>query len=168
MTESTISADLRARIHEFLRGDADYDARKLLREVVASKAEVIEAGGCAPPVIVAMPDLPGSDLDLMRDVYMTQAQRAAFDRIVARAFRKWLPIATAPKDGTPIWLGDEGNMRIGFWPNWPDDPAKLAGGGWADLTRAELGGPIGLHFRPTGWQPVPMLSFVPREESSRG
>lgn len=41
---------LHARIHEYLRGEADYDPRKLLREVVAPTSEAIETGGCAPPV----------------------------------------------------------------------------------------------------------------------
>ena len=32
-------------------------------------------------------EMPGSDLDIMRDVYMTATQRAAFDRIAAAARR---------------------------------------------------------------------------------
>lgn len=115
-------------------------------------------------------DLPGSDLDLMRDVHMSQAQRAAFDRIVAKArLSDWLPIASAPKNGRYIWLADQHNMRIGYWPNWKDDPAKLTGAGWADLAKSEIpGSPIGLHFRPTGWLPVPSIAGVPRAEASHG
>ena len=31
-----------------------------------------------------LPELPGSDIDVMRDVYMTGTQRKAFDSILAR------------------------------------------------------------------------------------
>lgn len=36
---------------------------------------------------MGIPELPGSDLDLLRDVYMTPKQQAAFDRIKAELTR---------------------------------------------------------------------------------
>jgi hypothetical protein len=57
----------------------------------------------------------------------------------------WQPIETAPKDGRFIWLGDSSGLRIGFW----------ARERWADMARAEEGGPRDLTFAPTHWQPLP-------------
>lgn len=59
--------------------------------------------------------IPGSDMDLMRDVYMTPKQQAAFDRIKAELTRlraqvaasgAWQPIETAPRDETYVLLYD--------------------------------------------------------------
>lgn len=44
------------KINEYLRGDADYDHRQLLREARDQIAgfEVVECGGCAPPVLAGV------------------------------------------------------------------------------------------------------------------
>lgn len=96
-----------------------------------------------------------------------QAARAAYaEMLEAKAAQEWQPIETAPKDRY-IWLGNESNMRVGYWPNWKDDPAKVTGRGWADLGMSGHGhGPIGLQFAPTNWMDVP--KHCPTERPHNG
>lgn len=56
----------------------------------------------------------------------------------------WRPISSAPKDQV-IWLGAEGNLRVGFW----------SGDQWSDWVKAECSGRRDLHFVPTHWQYTP-------------
>ena len=65
----------------------------------------------------------------------------------------WQPIETAPKDGTPIWLVEDGgplgllipHQFVGYWR---DDTRYVAGGFWQVLTN-EHGS------NPTHWMLLP-------------
>ena len=78
----------------------------------------------------------------------------------------WHPIATAPKDGTAIWLLIGGRMYIGFGeePNWLCNRARwFASAGItrkADMDRPEsmpdrIFGCHGVDVAPTHWMPLP-------------
>ncbi|MDB5412630.1 MAG: hypothetical protein JWR10_965 [Rubritepida sp.] len=68
----------------------------------------------------------------------------------------WQPIETAHKDGTPVWLGRPGRMRIGFWASGTGhENHGTIGGGWIDAAAAEGSGVRGLRFAPTVWMALP-------------
>jgi len=73
-----------------------------------------------------------------------------------------IPIETAPKDGTYIWLGNVSNRRVGWWNSAAqspkDDLTRITGNGWSDaFERFYGGGSSPLHFSPTHWQHLPDL-----------
>jgi hypothetical protein len=61
----------------------------------------------------------------------------------------WQPIETAPQDGTVIWLGAPGQLRLGLWQQER----------WADLGKVEASivhpQRQDVLFTPTHWMPIP-------------
>ena len=84
--------------------------------------------------------------------------------MVERDEHGWMPIETAAKDGgtaktsTYVWLSNGTSMRVGFWMSGEEfENHGSIGGGWRDLSMAESGFASDLRFKPTHWQPVPLL-----------
>ena len=62
---------------------------------------------------------------------------------------KWLPIESAPKDGTKIVLGGPTWVDVGSWDDWYDQSAP----GWFSETNHN--GYISAGLDPTHWMPLP-------------
>lgn len=70
----------------------------------------------------------------------------------------WLPIATAPKDGTNVWLASASSMCVAFWSESEMDRTPHAEL-WVDFFAAMHGAPMRMapQFTPTYWRPLPNL-----------
>lgn len=76
---------------------------------------------------------------------------------------EWQPMDTAPKDGTPVWLVEDGPPsgllvphQIAGW--WRVDKRYAAGGCWEAVDR-------NLVILPTHWQPLPLPPAPPKEKA---
>lgn len=67
---------------------------------------------------------------------------------------EWKHIATAPRDGTYVWLSDRKSIRMAFWEIHSDAPALDR---WVDFAKVEAGAPSDLAFVPIFWTSVPDL-----------
>lgn len=98
-------------------------------------------------------------LDLMRDVYMTRAQREAFDTLRAELEGKgWLTLADAtPEIGQVVAVNAPGAMMCDLWPaRWTGHNFD-AGGGWFEQDEVT-------HWRPMPAPPaLDRAREVPRE-----
>lgn len=83
---------------------------------------------------------------------------AEIDRL--RGEWQWLPIATAPKDGTPVLVvNTKGTQRV-CW--WLPDSGNDDGPGWVFYQRY-AGGCVEL-LNPTHWMPLPDATVQPRPQ----
>ncbi len=85
--------------------------------------------------------------------------RAADDILAAWPMgqkREWMPIESAPKDGTPIqvarWMEVFDGIWVRGWAHWETLPG--VGGAWISHGYFEPPGELGL-AHPTHWQPLP-------------
>ncbi|MBX3583603.1 MAG: hypothetical protein KF810_17085 [Rhizobiaceae bacterium] len=78
----------------------------------------------------------------------------------------WQPIETAPKDGTPIWLGSEhGSMRVGLWEGGAQhENHGTVGGGWRDFYRIECDGQRDTLWPVVWWHPLPSPPAILSEQ----
>jgi len=68
----------------------------------------------------------------------------------------WRPIATAPRDGTHIWLSDGFFMRLGFWRVVTADPSREQ---WVDMEEG-----LAPQWAPVFWMPLPRSPHRTRGE----
>jgi hypothetical protein len=73
-------------------------------------------------------------LEKTREKYRDQARAAI------AAASEWLPIESAPKDGTSVLVWDDGFVKVGYWD----------GAAWFDEQNTRL------RLAPTHWQPLPL------------
>jgi hypothetical protein len=72
----------------------------------------------------------------------------------------WMPIETAPKDGTPIWVTDVGGgMHIAYWHTewqWKRLSFKRSFQSlWSYVPEGREQGDVLEHFDCKSWQPLP-------------
>lgn len=118
----------------------------------------------------------------LRDDYLEQAAdlRAALARIEALTARQaWLPIESAPKDGTPVdgWAGNsEFPHRLPdmewrkpsdseFWTHGSDEPAEQEQTIGLEPRWFDIFGPITWLEQPTHWRPRPAPPSLSRIEA---
>lgn len=77
--------------------------------------------------------------------------RAEADALIA-ALNPWRDIASAPKDGTQVWLWWDGKRRLAHWHEAQNPPS--IGGRFANWLPDDKGS-IAATAKPTLWHPVP-------------
>lgn len=70
----------------------------------------------------------------------------------AAASPQWQPIATAPKDGTQVWLWWDKKRRLGRWHEAENPPS--IGGRFANWLTDDKGS-VSAVTKPTHWMPLP-------------
>lgn len=65
---------------------------------------------------------------------------------------QWQPIATAPKDGTQVWLWWDSKCRLAHWHEAIDPPS--IGGRFANWLTDDKGAVL-IVTKPTHWMPLP-------------
>ena len=100
-------------------------------------------------------ELPEPDVRIYRGFATHSTKQllayGAAQRLAARE-QQWLPIESAPKDGTEILLYSLGDVGVCYWR----DDEVMTGWTWG------LGKAFGL---PTHWQPLPPPPASPQEQT---
>ena len=84
--------------------------------------------------VLRMPYEMAMSSELSRRQFYERAQEAA-NRLEGLDAEKWMPIETAPQDGTRVLLWAESKCRVGYWVYYPADAQN----------------PVA----PTHWMPLP-------------
>jgi hypothetical protein len=83
---------------------------------------------------------------------------------------EWMPIETAPKDGTRIIMADASDVEMGVWVNAMTIPSKRREipAGWEDdrYVSAQVFEPSGK--QPTHWMPLPAPPPVDQRQHDNG
>jgi hypothetical protein len=78
------------------------------------------------------------------------------EKILDGTSNGWLPIGTAPKDGTVVWVASAHSLRLAKWRSGDYYQYRdFVGGGWADFAGLEHHDVTDLQFSPTHWLPIP-------------
>lgn len=68
----------------------------------------------------------------------------------------WKPIATAPKNGNTIILGNATEVAVGQWAEEPKIRGDTVPSCWmAQIVDEDTWYSCRLHFEPTHWMPLP-------------
>jgi hypothetical protein len=90
---------------------------------------------------------------LMRDrAEKAEALVAQKDETIQQLQAGWRDIATAPKDGTQVWLWWDGQRRLAHWHEAVNPPS--IGGRFANWLTDDRGS-VSAVTRPTLWAPLP-------------
>lgn len=92
--------------------------------------------------------------------------RAEADALIA-ALNPWRDIASAPKDGTSIWLWWDGKRRLAHWHEAQNPPS--ISGRFANWLPDDKGS-VSAIVKPLLWHPVPVdpLSAPPSSDPTTG
>lgn len=101
------------------------------------------------------------------DTPLTESQAAEVLRRV-ECFPEWLPIKTAPKDGTTVLIGWQCEDKERTWATkaawWEEDSAQEDLPGWTDWACRSFGYEEVNVYQPTHWQPLPAALSRASEE----
>jgi hypothetical protein len=105
--------------------------------------------------------------DVTRDKFetlVTETVAAALSQKEAAPSEEWLPIATAPKDGSVLWTfnGEQGRMH---WTEGEINGEKWALWVWDDQLLADVDSEPD---QPTHWRPLPAPPMAPPQAPEGG